>query len=234
MRTSFHIPFPAAGAMRLAVFHHAGGSGLSFLKLAKQLSSRVEVVLAELPGRGRRHRETEVASLAAFASEAAAELADMEPRPLTLYGHSMGALVAYEIAKTLGPRVERLVVSSCRCPASRHGPDGLRLNAPLSDELLLTLMAEYGPLPKELSFPGAREYFLPLFRADLKLISQYAGVREPVSPPILAMGGGTDPVVSEADLREWAAYTQGGFELRMLEGGHFFVLEDSSILEKAF
>lgn len=227
----------AAPRERLVVFHHAGGSSLSFLKLAKALSGVYEVWLAELPGRGVRHQESPPVSLRDFARAAAREIPD--DLPLTFYGHSMGAGLAYEAALALeeeGRVLKRLVVSCCRPPAAGHGPAILR-DRPYeewTDEDLLRAMASYGPIPAALREPAGRAYFLPFFRLDLALIREYQSLALPVKAPILAVAGRSDAEVRPAVMQGWREYTEGTFQLLTEEGGHFCVLERPAFLSGLF
>jgi len=221
----------------LVVFHHAGGSSLSFLKLAKSLSATYEVWLAELPGRGVRHHEAAPSSLRDFARAASREIpGDL---PLSFYGHSMGAGLAYEAALALeeeGRALKRLVVSCCRPPAAGHGPALLRERPyeEWTDEELLRAMASYGPIPAALREPAGREYFLPLFRLDLTLIREYQSAALTLKSPILAVAGRGDAEVRPAVMQGWREYTEGSFQLLTEEGGHFCVLEKPAFLAGLF
>lgn len=219
------------------IFHHAGGSSYSFLKLARALSGHYEVLLAEIPGRATRQQEAPPVSLRDFARAAAAELGD--DLPLTLYGHSMGAGLAYECAlarEERGAPLKRVVVSCCRAPGAQHLPTVLRERAPetWSDADLLRAMAAFGPVPKALESDEAKAYFLPLFRLDLALIRQYRSEARALKAPILGIAGRDDAEVRPTAMGEWAQYTRGRFQLRTEAGGHFCVLEDSSLLVSLF
>lgn len=235
---SFQVPFPVADAReRLVVFHHAGGSSLSFLKLAQALRGHYDVWLAELPGRGLRQGEPSPVSLRDFARAAAREIPD--DLPLTFYGHSMGAGLAYEAALALeeaGRSLKRVVVSCCRPPAAGHGPAILR-DRPYdtwTDDDLLRAMASYGPIPAALREPAGREYYLPLFRLDLTLIREYQSAALPMRAPILAVAGRGDAEVRPAVMQGWRDYTDGTFQLLTEEGGHFCVLERPAFLSGLF
>lgn len=222
---------------RLAIFHHAGGSSYSFLKLARALAGHYEVLLAEIPGRATRQQEPAPDSLLDFARTAAAEL--KTDLPLTLYGHSMGAGLAYECAAAMeekGAVIKRVVVSCCRAPGAQHMPSTLRERAPetWTDADLLRAMAAFGRIPKALESAEAQAYFLPLFRLDLTLIRKYRSEARLLAAPILGIAGREDGEVRPTAMGEWAQYTRGQFQLRTEAGGHFCVLEDPALLVGLF
>lgn len=234
MRTSFLIPFPSPNAKkRVAVFHHAGGSGLSFLRLAKRLQPELELRLAEIPGRGASAKESPPESILEFAAQAAREILLWGPGPLVIYGHSMGAIVAYEVVKALAGSglPEKMVVSACRPPGVSQGPPE---GDELTDERLQEVIVQYGTLLKELSSPEARAYFFPQLRTDLSLLQAYPKSVKRVDVPILAIAGSIDPGIPAEQVKGWGDYTQSGFEFLEKPGGHFFMWEDPTALDQIF
>jgi pyochelin biosynthetic protein PchC len=235
----FQIPFAAANATgRLAVFHHAGGSSMSFVKLARALTGPLEVCLSEMPGRATRHGEPVVHSIAEL-SRAYAKALAKDSKPLQLYGHSLGGLVAFETAlalEDLGVEVERLVVSCVRPPSALHGPENLRAlpSNQWTDPLLLKELESYGGLPDALRSGPGREYFLPLFRHDFRLVQDYQPTRIQVNSPFFALAGSRDEAVPAAEVEGWRAHAANSFTFRTVPGGHFFVLEDPDFLPGIF
>jgi surfactin synthase thioesterase subunit len=153
-------------------------------------------------------------------------------RPCIFFGHSMGARVAYALARHLAARRDvpllHLVVSGSSAP---HRPSDRELHTLSDDELLEELQRMNGTPPEILQEAEVRQHLLPLLRADLTVSGTYAssvqdgGFDTPDLPeiPIVALGGRDDHIVSESGLRAWADLTRGPFRLRMFPGGHFFL-----------
>jgi surfactin synthase thioesterase subunit len=147
-------------------------------------------------------------------------------RPFALFGHSMGGLVAFELARTLRvlgrPSPEHLFVSAHRGPQQ---PYRLPSVAGMSDRDLVGWIRRLGGTRDEvLADDDVMKLVLPLFRADLSLCETYRYVTaEPLACPISAFGGIFDEHVARADLLAWGAETTGRFQVRMFPGGHFFL-----------
>jgi surfactin synthase thioesterase subunit len=234
LRQNFRVASASAPAgSRLAVFHHAGGSSLSFARIAKELGAEAEVWLAEMPAHGTRNREEPANSIADFAHACAQELMHSPDKPLVLYGHSMGALVAYETARalTLAGSPPRLwIISSCHAPHAQHGPRDLYMENLDTDSAVIEIQKAYGNFGPEMDSPALRQYLLPVLRADLRLIAAYRASEGPVPSPLTVLGGSTDPVVLPSDLREWETYTENDFAERIFTGGHFFPFQEVGAL----
>jgi surfactin synthase thioesterase subunit len=220
---------------RLYCLPHSGGSAGEFLFWSDVLPD-VEVWGVQLPGHGNRRLEPSLTTMPQVVA-AIADSVRFEP-PYALFGHSMGAAVAYELALELRsrglPLPERLYVSS-REPPHRHRADKGVLS--LTDgELLDELGQQYGDIPAELrDDPDWRALVLGSLRADLGIITGYQPSEAPPLPcPIVAMGGTQDPTVSEEDLRAWDSYTTGTFGLQMFAGGHFYFREDDNDVHRYF
>jgi len=200
---------------RVFVFHHAGGSASSY-QLGKHFPADVEVCAVQLPGRESRFTERPVTAMDQVVDELTAAIrADL---PFAFFGHSMGALIAFEVARQLaadGP--DHVFASAHRAP---HLADPTVLHG-LDDDALADRLAATNPA---LADPELREIFLPILRADLTLCETYVHTPgEPLSCPITVFGGREDDIVTEAELRAWRQHTSAGFALRTFPGGHFYL-----------
>lgn len=158
-------------------------------------------------------------------------------RPYALFGHSMGAGVAFELCRYLRrrglPLPVKLIVSGARAPRYRLGLQPKR--AP-SDEELLDILQRLEGTPKEaLASEELVRMLLPVLRADTTLYRNYVYVPEaPLEIPISAFGGVEDPNVPVEGLEEWRAETSAGeFAVRLFAGGHFYLNSDRDAVFKA-
>ncbi|MFD7732625.1 thioesterase II family protein [Kitasatospora phosalacinea] len=216
----------ARDAFQLVCFPHAGGSASFYFPFARALRPEVEMLAVQYPGRQDRWGETCLESVDAFADRVAAVLREHHRgRRLALFGHSMGAAIAFETARRLeregGPEVVHLFASGRRAPGVFR-PEFVHLRD--DDGLVAELQALSGTDPAVLSDPELRAVVLPPLRSDYRAIETYRC--EPgasVACPVTVLTGDADPRVSLADARGWAAHTGGAFDLQVLPGGHFYL-----------
>ncbi|MFI9115034.1 thioesterase II family protein [Streptomyces venezuelae] len=212
----------ASAPVRLFCFPHAGGSPLFFRGWAAALDG-TELYTVCYPGRAERLGEEPSRDLRAMARRIGEEIAAQDDgRRVVLFGHSMGALVAYETAADLqerGAPVAGLVVSGARAP---HLP---RADAPEGPEGALRTLAELGGTdPELLADPGFRELILPALTADFAMLGDYRQPdRPPLSCPVTALVGDSDPRVAPEQAAAWQEATRGEFRLRTVAGGHFYL-----------
>lgn len=212
-------------AMRLFCLPYSGASAMIYARWRRLVPSWLEVVPVELPGRGRRMDEPPRTDLTALAAELADELAPQAHGPFALFGHSLGGLLAFELAHALRgrglgePRV--LFASAAAAPSRRE--DG-RWAEPLDDDGLIAEMRRLSGTAEEVF--GNRdllEMALPILRADFLLCGRYAyRPRPPLDCPIRVFGGTRDDIAADR-LRAWSAETRGDFTLEMFDGDHFFL-----------
>jgi len=225
---------PAAKA-RLLCFPHAGGSATAFATWHRELPQDIEVQVVQLPGREQRRHEPHRVDMKALAAELAGVLAEPHDRVVSLFGYSVGALVAFEYARARrrigATEPAHLFVAARKAP---HLPHDAPSRALSDDDFVRELDRRYEGIPKVIrDEPELLAYFLPTIRGDVALLDSYRYEDEPkLTCPITAFGGTLDPSVPESALAGWGEQTSGRFEARMMPGGHFFITETrSAVLE---
>lgn len=224
----FSAPSAAtAPRVRLVCLPHAGGGVAIFHPWRKQMPPDVELCAVQLPGRDARYQEPLNTDLLDVAGQLADALATAPPaRALAIYGHSMGALMAFELARALGRRGLRpdLVAVSGRAAPHRMASPADQLHG-LPDAVFIEKLGQrYGGIPQALlDAPDLLAFFLPILRADLRAVETYRHVPQaPHDWPLMVYGGMDDRSVAPADLDEWARHTSGPFRVQTLPGDHFF------------
>ncbi|MFC9930572.1 thioesterase II family protein [Streptomyces sp. NPDC127190] len=211
--------------LRLVCLPHAGGTAQLFHGWPALLPEDVEVLAVRYPGRQDRLAEPCIDSMDTLAELIADALQPWLDRPLALFGHSMGACVAYELALRLEARgvvPEHLLVSAHAAP-QRAGRGALHR---ADDESLISHVRQLGDLHSEAyDIPELRDLLLPALRADYRLIEGYRPVRPaPVKAPITAYAGRDDTSCALDDVLAWSDLTApGSFELRAFPGDHFYL-----------
>ncbi|SES40810.1 thioesterase II family protein [Lentzea albida] len=208
-------------APQLVCFPYAGGSAGWFSKLSAELAGDVQVSSVQYPGRLDRLRDRPVDDLSELADQVFAALDDS--RPLALLGHSMGAVVAFEVARRLQAAsvpVSHLFASGRVAPHLRRD-GGVHL---MSDDDVIAVVESLGGVePGVLRDVELRAMVLPVVRNDYRAIETYRHhPAAPLTAPITALVGVNDPLVSASDASEWSQHTSGPFSLVELPGGHFF------------
>ncbi len=215
-------PAPAQPAGHLLLFPFAGG-GAGVYRAWPEALPGWHVHPVALPGREARMREPALTRLDALLDALAPAVAALSG-PIALFGHSLGALVAYTLARRLhaeGRRPVHLLVSARRAPAEPppHGPLFALPEAALID----ALERLYGPFPAVLKErPAVLRMFLPTLRADLQLLdTATVPADRALACPVTAFAAADDHAVPPATMARWAEVTEGSFALHTLPGGHF-------------
>ncbi|WP_165845501.1 thioesterase II family protein [Streptacidiphilus pinicola] len=224
-------PRPAA-RLRLFCFHPAGAGPNFYRSWGERLPQDVEVVAVHLPGREGRFLEPPLSDYSPVVAELHAALRTALDRPYALFGHSMGALLAYGVAVAAArhgdPAPERLLLSGCGGPGTVQTKGG---RAVWSDAELVADLREMGGTPEEvLAEPDLLKLILPVLRADYALCDSFHAA-PPAGPLLdvpLTVLGGVDDHYGPADLARWSAVTSGPTTQYAFPGGHFFLAAESA------
>ncbi len=220
-------PDGSSPTVRLVCLPYAGGGSAVYHRWRPAMPAGVELLPVCLPGREGRVGQPLPPDLPTVASQVADEIATQLDRPYALLGHSMGALLAYELAHALHRRGVRspalLVVAASGAPDAPPPADPF--HALPDDEFVRQLRQRFDGIPAAVGDnPELLALLLPILRADVRLVETY---RSPARPPleveIVALGGADDPAISAAKLAGWRTHTTGKFSARLLPGGHFFL-----------
>ncbi|SIO90364.1 thioesterase II family protein [Nocardiopsis sp. JB363] len=217
------VPTPDA-TIRLVCFAFAGGGVMPFRRWSGVLDDRTELWGVSYPGREAVFGFSEPRDWEGLVRWSAEAVLSRIPPPYVLFGHSMGALVAHDVARLLaheGPTVRRVIVSGHRPPQRRPHHSLALLDAEDTD--LLAWMIDMGGAPVQaLSHPDLRALAVELFRQDLRTLSTYRHRDGPLLTCDLHVVRGQDELMTEADLADWAEATSGRTTFQVLPGGHFY------------
>lgn len=220
----FH-PRPEAG-IRLICLPHAGGGAPTYRPTSAALAPGVEVLAVQYPGRQERRHEPLIDSVNGLADALFDVLEPDTAGPYALFGHSMGAMVAYELAlrfEQAGQPPLRLFASGRRAPSRRRNESDKYLD----DEVLLAELKELNGTDKRLfQRDDLLRASLPVLRNDYKAADSYVhrqGAK--VDCPITVMVGDTDPHVTMDEANAWRDHTTGASEVLVYGGGHFYLTE---------
>jgi medium-chain acyl-[acyl-carrier-protein] hydrolase len=227
----FHAP-DACARLRLFCFPHAGAGASVYRGWNGRLPSWIDVCPVQLPGREERIREPCFTNMDALCAALLPALAPYLDMPVALFGHSMGALIAYQAATRLrdqGRSPVHLLVSGHRAPHLPLGrPPSYNLPDPVFRERLRSLNGTPEPV---LQNRELMDLVRPLLRADFELSECTPRERrDPLECPVTAFGGLADGEVRRSHLEAWRETTRGEFYLHMFAGDHFYIAGNESEL----
>jgi medium-chain acyl-[acyl-carrier-protein] hydrolase len=211
---------------RLICFPYAGGGASAFRRWAPLIPAGVELVAVQPPGREARFTETPYRALTPLVAGLREAIAPLLDRPTIFFGHSLGALVAYELVRMLiaadMPRPAHLFASGRRAPGLALGRRAFH-DLPQA-ELIEELRAMKGTGDGVLEHPELMEMLLPLLRADFEVHDTYRWQPgAPLDLPITALGGLDDVATDVDNLAAWQSMSRQPCRVRMFRGGHFFI-----------
>lgn len=221
--------------LRLFCFPYAGGGASIYRTWSTELPPEIEVCRVQLPGRENRVTEAPFVRLGPLVETLGPVLYPYLDIPFAFFGHSMGALIGFELARWLRCHYKfspmHLFVSGFRAPQIRDPDSPIHLS---TDEVLIKELQRLNGTPDEvLQNAELRQLVLPLIRADLAICETYIYVDDqPLDCSISAFGGLHDDETNSNDLAAWGAQTSASFTLRLLPGNHFFIHTSEPLLLK--
>lgn len=229
-----------APALRLLCLPHAGGWPSSFAAWAGQLPPGVELLVAQLPGRGSRLYEPPLTTVAAIVDQLLVAIEPLTALPYVLVGHSFGSVLGFELARRLSlrwGRAPRQLIVSARQPP--HIPSRAPFVHQYSDAELTSYLQRLGGIPDAIAQRDELLVsILRAIRADFQALETYSYTPgPPLALPLSVYGAIDDPVVAWRGLDYWAEHTTGPFQLQLLTGEHFYFYQQLNarrIVEQIF
>lgn len=225
--------------MRLFCLPYAGGGASIYRSWQDSFPTEFDVCCVQLPGRENRLMEPLFTRMEPLVEALAEALVSTLDRPFALFGHSMGGLIAYELARLLQRKYRmtpnHLFVSGCRAP---EVPDPIQWHG-LGDRELMAALRQVPGFPSEvLAHAELMQLLLPIIRADSAVTETYAYRQsEPLRFPFTVFASEQDEIIPRAAIEPWRNHTLAAFDLNLVDGHHLFIQQQAPqmirvILEK--
>lgn len=210
----------------LVCCHYGGGSATAFRGWEKDLPDGVLLIGIQLPGRESRFSETHISSLSLIVEQLSSALLPFINIPYILFGHSIGGLICFELARAL--RKVSLPLPKCLIISATNAPQKLMVREHISDksdEEFINCLRLYNGLPDELVVDQQMmSIFIPMLRADLQILETYQYEEKmPLNCKLVVLGGLNDPNVPLEDIAAWCIHTNFSCNIRLFPGNHFFI-----------
>jgi len=205
----------------------AGGSGLSFEALRRAVGTDMPVTGVTYKRRYQKDVTQAPGTVEAMANEVIALIDNLAAREVIVFGYSLGAIVAYEVARRqheFGPHLIKLVVAACRAP---HLFNCAQVTLDDSEEVFLKTVAKFGIIPDFMFKDSAAKHrMLPSLIKDFQAAASYRHLPgEPLGLPMTVLGGSQDPFAPVQDVMAWKEHSQDSIRLEFFEGNHFFLTQ---------
>ncbi len=219
---------------RLICFHHAGGSTNQYLNLLKPWKDQLEIWVLDLPARAFRSKEPAITKMDDLITLLINQLADLPPKPTRLFGHSMGALIAYELSchckKQANPiEIQKLGISGLAAP-SNENLRNKKIISELPEDEFLSEIEKYSPMPDMVKKENSSlKFFLEVARNDMKLIESYKNSNTDIlNIPSYIFSGSEDLQVPVESLTQWQKLITLAHPPYIYAGGHFYLFSHLS------
>lgn len=231
----FQVQPDSAARIRLFCFPYAGSSSAIYRPWGRELPREIQLVPAVLPGREFRVREPAFTRVEPLIETLTREITPYLDKPFAFFGHSMGAIVSFELARRL--RTEHRVEPDHLFVSGRRSPRVPRRDPyihDLPDAEFFEELERLNGTPREvLEHQELMEILTPMLRADFALCYSYTYIPgEPLRCPITVLGGTQDKENPGDELKTWCAETTGGCQVHILEGDHFFINQQQTAILK--
>ena len=221
--------------LRLYCFPYAGGSAATYAHWHRKLQNSVQVIAVQPPGRANRIFEPPFREMGSLIDALYAEIKPFLDRPYAFFGHSLGSRVAFELIKRIDRNKlmlpEIFFASGSRAPSVK--PREFR-TYDLPDKQFIEHLRSLNGTPEAIiNNPDLMDLYLPLLRADFQISeTYYSDATDKINSKICVFSGTKDEDITEQDLRQWYEHFHTKIGIKMIEGSHFFIEENSDHLLK--